>query len=212
MGQLDFIYNRRSVRKFSDEKVPLEDLHAIIKAATMAPSGKNLQTWHFVAVTDPAKIVKLAEIVAQKNIQVSTLYRNEERRNLFLNSVRNHIFFKDVPVLILVYAGPYPTIADELKEEGTISDEELFFLRQPNPAIQNAAAAMENLLLAAAALGYGTCWMTGLTYAGKEISEYIGFEKPGYHLAAATPLGIPARVSGTNPPRKPLMEVLTVIS
>jgi len=70
---------------------------------------------------------------------------------------------------------------------------------------------MENLLLAAAAMGYGTCWMTGPTYAADEITQIIGFSKPGYFLAAMTPLGIPAEGKYANPPRKPVTDVLTII-
>ena len=56
MSNLDFIYKRHSVRKFSNKKVPLEDIKEIIKAATYAPSGKNLQNWHFVVVNNKNKI------------------------------------------------------------------------------------------------------------------------------------------------------------
>ena len=78
------------------------------------------------------------------------------------------------------------------------------------PGIQNVSAAMENMLLAAAALGYGSCWMTGPTFAAKEISACVGFAKEGYQLLAITPLGLPATSSGS-PPRKALEEVVTFI-
>ncbi|MBP1763344.1 MAG: nox [Firmicutes bacterium] len=212
MGKLDFIYNRRSIRQFTDEKIPTENLREIIKAATMAPSGKNSQTWHFVVVTNPAKIAELAEIVVRKIHQMATFYAEKEQGQKFINyATRYHTVFRNAPVIILVYAGPYPSLASELEKDGIISSDELDFLNIPNPSVQNAAAAMENLLLAATAMGYGTCWMTGLTYAGREISAYLGFEKPGYHLVAATPLGVPAKTSGGNPPRKPLDEIMTII-
>jgi nitroreductase len=71
---------------------------------------------------------------------------------------------------------------------------------------------MENLHLAAASLGYGTCWMAGPTYAAEEITAFLGVKiKPGYYLAALTPLGVPAGAGGTRTPRKPVEEVLTII-
>ena len=52
----DFYANlnrRRTVRDFSDEEVPEEVILNCIKAAGTAPSGANLQPWHFVAVKSP---------------------------------------------------------------------------------------------------------------------------------------------------------------
>ena len=45
---------RRTVRDFSDRPVPREVIAECIAAAGSAPSGANLQPWHFVAVADPA--------------------------------------------------------------------------------------------------------------------------------------------------------------
>jgi iodotyrosine deiodinase len=44
---------RRSVREFSDRSVPIEVIRNAIRAAGTAPSGANLQPWHFVVVSDP---------------------------------------------------------------------------------------------------------------------------------------------------------------
>ncbi len=52
----DFYENvnrRRSVREFSDRPVPKEIIEAALKAASTAPSGANMQPWHFVAVSGP---------------------------------------------------------------------------------------------------------------------------------------------------------------
>src|ERR1051325_10408959 len=45
---------RRTIRDFSDREVPREVIEYCIRAAGTAPSGANLQPWHFVAVNDPA--------------------------------------------------------------------------------------------------------------------------------------------------------------
>ena len=44
------IKRRRTVRDFSDKPVPKEIIENCIKAAGTAPSGANLQPWHFVVV------------------------------------------------------------------------------------------------------------------------------------------------------------------
>lgn len=48
------IRRRRSVRDFSDRPVPRALIENAIRAAGYAPSGANMQPWHFVAVGDPA--------------------------------------------------------------------------------------------------------------------------------------------------------------
>ena len=45
---------RRTVRAFSDRRVPREVIEWCLRAAGTAPSGANLQPWHFVAVQDAA--------------------------------------------------------------------------------------------------------------------------------------------------------------
>ncbi len=44
---------RRTVRDFSDRPVPRRVIEACLAAAGTAPSGANMQPWHFVAVSDP---------------------------------------------------------------------------------------------------------------------------------------------------------------
>ena len=50
----DDMHRRRTVRDFSSQPIPDGVLDACIRAAGSAPSGANLQPWHFVVVTDPA--------------------------------------------------------------------------------------------------------------------------------------------------------------
>ena len=45
---------RRTVRSFSPRPVPREVIELCLRAAATAPSGANLQPWHFVVVGDPA--------------------------------------------------------------------------------------------------------------------------------------------------------------
>lgn len=57
------ILTRRSVRGFTDQPVTREDLELIIKAGLYAPSGRNLQTWKFTALTKRDDIDALAKAI-----------------------------------------------------------------------------------------------------------------------------------------------------
>ncbi|QEK12765.1 nitroreductase family protein [Crassaminicella thermophila] len=211
MNHLDFIYKRHSVRKFKDQDVPVEDIKKIIKAATYAPSGKNVQNWHFVVVKNKEKIEGIAKTIERKNAELANLIQDEDIKKGFTKFLRFSTVFRKAPVLILVYTEDSykPTGLNVLKEINASTDE-IHELLRSNPAMQNIGAAMENLILAATNMGYGTCWMTSQNYAAKEITEFIGFEKEGYFLAAMTPLGIPDGEI-KSPPRKSVEEVMTII-
>ncbi|MCH5200802.1 MAG: nitroreductase family protein [Oscillospiraceae bacterium] len=60
------ILERRSVRKFSDRKIPKEELDIIIKAGLYAPSAMNRQTWQFTVLTKTEDIRELAKAVEKQ--------------------------------------------------------------------------------------------------------------------------------------------------
>jgi len=49
---LRLIRERRSIREFTPQKVPLSDIEELLEAARWAPSGSNAQPWRFVIVTE----------------------------------------------------------------------------------------------------------------------------------------------------------------
>ncbi len=56
------IYDRRSIRKYTDEPVTREELAAILDAGRWAPSGLNNQPWRFLVITrDDPRHARLAE-------------------------------------------------------------------------------------------------------------------------------------------------------
>lgn len=59
------VQTRRSMRKFTDEKVSREDLQLLLRAALMSPSSKGLHSWQFVVVEDKSLIEQLACCKAQ---------------------------------------------------------------------------------------------------------------------------------------------------
>ncbi len=59
------VERRRSVREFSDRPVPIEIIETALKAANTAPSGANLQPWHFAVISGAEtkkKIRQAAEV------------------------------------------------------------------------------------------------------------------------------------------------------
>ena len=59
--RLDIIFARRSIRRYTDQPVSEEDLTGLLEAGMAAPSASNRKPWHFVSVTDHAKLQTLAD-------------------------------------------------------------------------------------------------------------------------------------------------------
>jgi len=55
MDVFEAVQERRSIRVYQDKPVPREKLEKILEAGRLAPSAKNIEPWHFIAVTDAAK-------------------------------------------------------------------------------------------------------------------------------------------------------------
>jgi len=58
---LEFIYKRRSIRKYKPDSISKEIIVELLKAAMAAPSGMNRQPWEFIIVTDASMRAKLAD-------------------------------------------------------------------------------------------------------------------------------------------------------
>lgn len=61
MDVSEAIRMKRAVRKFRDEPLPEEVVHAILNAGRRAQSSKNTQPWHFIAIQDKAILKALSE-------------------------------------------------------------------------------------------------------------------------------------------------------
>lgn len=59
-SRLNIIFARRSIRQYTAEPVSQADIASLLEAGMAAPSASNKKPWHFVAVTDKARLKALA--------------------------------------------------------------------------------------------------------------------------------------------------------
>lgn len=209
MANLDYINNRYSVRNFTDKDVPIEDIKEIISAASKAPSGTNVQNWHFVVIKNKAVIQEMVEIIKKNVLKMSSVL-SEDKAESYRRFSRFSVFFEKAPVVIAVFAGEYDiSYSEELLNNNTTKDM-MERMIKANPGKQSIGAAIENLLLAASSMGYGGCWMTSINHSGADLEELLGFKKDGYMLSALVPIGVPEGEK-KNPPKKSLDEIMTII-
>lgn len=62
METWDAITSRRNVREFTDRAIADDDLDRILEAGRRSPSSRNWQPWDFIAVTDRAQLIELAQV------------------------------------------------------------------------------------------------------------------------------------------------------
>ena len=211
MSNLEFIYNRKSVRQFKEDAIPKEDLLKLIEAAMQAPSPKHQQNLHYVVLQDKEVINKMAEIVRARHEELGEIAKTEKDKKIHMSVINYYTSFKNAPVVVIVYARPYKMIEHKILSENNAPQEILDVLISPQSGAQEVGAAVENMLLAATAMGYGSCYMTGPTHAKTEIENLIGFENPGYELMAMVSLGVPADETPAKPKRRALDEMVTFI-
>jgi nitroreductase len=212
------LQTRQSIRKFKDLDIPEARLRELIQAAGTAPSGKNMQNWHFVVIQQEVAKRSIREIIENKNEEIARKMDavDPEKAQRFRKFTKNFtLFATEAPVLILVFAENY--IPSGYREYQLVDApqevlEDLLYHR--NPGMQNIGAALQTLTLKAVDMGYGTCWLTSGNYAGKEIEAWAKeeeiFFREGYFLVAMMALGVPEE-GAKSPGRKPLEEIYTYI-
>jgi len=156
MEALEAIRKRRSVRAYTGEAIPKEDLEKIVDAGRWAASGNNRQPWDFIVVTDRVMIEKL---------KVASQWMDK--------------------------AGAIVAVVMDPSTRWWLED---------------GSAAVENMLIAATALGYGSCWLEGYTLPlEQELKALLNVPKEK-RLLTLVPIGVP--VEWPTREKKSLQEVL----
>jgi len=110
---------RRTVRDFSDRPVSRQVIEQCLLAAGSAPSGANLQPWHFVAVSD-SELKKKIRIAAEA--EEEAFYRDRAPQSWLdalapLGTDAHKPFLETAPWLIAIFAERYRVLPDGSKEK-----------------------------------------------------------------------------------------------
>lgn len=136
------IHERRSCRKFLPEPVREDVMEQILDAASWAPSPLNLQPWEFIVITNAAVKDQIhAEAIRCK------AWALEKSGWKWISGYKVD-FLKSAPVIVAVIGDPKKSGVD-------------MFMEGESTGYQHAcAAAIQNMLLAAHALGIEGVWFT----------------------------------------------------
>ena len=182
----DVVHTQRAARSFLPDDVDDETVARILTAATHAPSAENSQPFVFIVVRDPALRASIGELTAR----------------LWRGGARAHEEQRLPPALLdEVERGAMGGIAAAPALVVVCGDTRLAF-----PATMDASVfpAVQNLLLAAHALGLGSTLTTLPVLGGDELPGLLGLP-PEVVPVAVVPLGHLAKPLGP-PRRRPLSE------
>ncbi len=209
MDLYDAIKGRKSIRRFKPDPVPEEDIRKILDAGRLAPSANNTQPWSFLVIKDRAVLTKMASAVRDMIDRMIPFAEDEKQRQRFA-AYKNtyYTFFEHAPAVIAVFMEGYDAGTDRLLARMGYSPEEVKRLR-PSPGLQSVAAAIEHMLLAIHALGYGSCWMTGPLIAQEAFEKLLGYGKEKA-ITALLPVGVPSEAPSPRP-RKTLAEISKIL-
>ncbi|MGB5331448.1 MAG: nitroreductase family protein [Woeseiaceae bacterium] len=111
------INRRRTVRDFSDRPVPQDIIETALKAASTAPSGANLQPWHFAVVSGPETKKKIREAAEAEEREFYTHRASEEWLEALapLGTNDEKPFLEKAPYLIAVFLQKFGELPDGRK-------------------------------------------------------------------------------------------------
>lgn len=169
------VKRRRSIHFFTGEEVSDEEVNMLLEAARWAPSAGNNQPGRYIIVRKPAIKEKLIAVAEQ---------------GYSMNFVRK-------AAVVIVVCADLNIYKKKSKRWQTLGPSQF--------CIQDIAAATENILLAATALGLGACWV-GVFYEDK-VKQVLNLPN-GIRPMVLIPVGR-TQSKEKSLPRKPLKDIVS---
>ncbi len=168
---------QRAMRRLKTDAIADADLWTLLETAIMAPSGGNRQPWNFIVVRDAEKKSKIGEWYLEAWNRAygpgvrDAMLANPDQARTFNSAdyLANHL--AEVPVLVIA------TVRKDQFAIGPTLGASIY------PAVQN-------LMLAARALGLGTTLTTLHKFHEEEVKQLLGIPEH-VETMALIPIGVP---------------------
>jgi len=182
------LLSRRSIRIYRDEPVSVDVVNHFLTIATQAPSAHNRQPWRWVVVANPATRHALADAMAV-DFAADLERDGMDDATIEKTVARSRQRIGGAPMLIV----PCLTMA----EMDSYSDPH----RQKcewQMAVQSVALACQNLMLAAHAVGVGSCWICAPIFCAPTVQQALTLP-PDWEPQGIITLGYPDAPGRTRP-------------
>jgi F420 biosynthesis protein FbiB-like protein len=177
----DLIRSRRSIRLYQPTPVSHERIEVLMDAARWGPSAHNRQPWRFAVVQAPAIKHALATAMGEQ-LRADLERDGAPRERIEADVARSHARINCAPVLVVVCM--------TMRDMDRYRDAERQHAEW-TMATQSVAMAVQNLLLAAHALGLGACWLCAPLFAPDVVRKVLSLADDWQPQALVT-VGYPA--------------------
>jgi len=197
---LSVLRERRSVRRFRDKTVKRDLLEHLIEAAIWAPSASNRQDWFFTVVTSAEVKRDMADAVRLRWDAIIEANRGSGVIEEVERYVAHFTDFVAAPAVVVVSACAPDAVQRHLLGDAAAATV---------GSATSAAMAAQNLMLAAHAVGLGSCCMTGALAARDEMRQVLDLSRK-HEIVCLIAVGWPDETPAA-PPRKPIGEIVRFV-
>lgn len=172
MQILKLIKKRKTTRKYLNKPIPAKILNQIIEAGIWGPAIHGFQPWKFVIITNKKIIKDLLKIIVSrsKDIGIPSF--------IIMPTIKA---LSSTSTLICVYrTNKFSNFATNIDKN--------FTENARSAELSAISAAIQNIILVAADLKIGTCWLNAPLFFKKEINKII---KTNLELVAILTIGYP---------------------
>ena len=207
MDIFETIDTRHTTRVYTEKKPTVDEVKRIINSARLAPSACNTQNWKFIAVLNDEVKNKLADEILKKYDEFEK-NMSEELYSKIKGFKDHSTFFTKAPLLVVCVQTYAPKFLEGTLEQFGLSNEEILDIR-PDSQLLSMGGAVENMSLAAHALGYGSCWMVAPIIAQEGMRRVLNLQKPD-QIVSLLAIG-EEKIEVKRAPKKSLDEVIEII-
>jgi coenzyme F420-0:L-glutamate ligase/coenzyme F420-1:gamma-L-glutamate ligase len=196
-GSADVLAARRTVRAFTDAPVDPAAVRRAIAAAITAPAPHHTTPWRFVLVE--SRRVKIGLLDAMRAAWIADLRGDGLTEEQIAGHVRRGEHLRSAPLLIVpcLNAEALHRYPDERRNA---AERDMF--------VAATGAAVENLLVALAVEGLGSCWVSSTVFCRPIAARSLRLPR-GWEPMGAVGVGHPARPVPERAPRDPEDFILT---
>jgi len=198
LGAADVLYERRTVREFTPEPVDPGAVRRAIAAALTAPAPHHSEPWRFAVLESPrARTALLDDMLAAwtDDLRGDGFTEEQIARRVRRGEPLRRAPLIIVPCLVPEAAHPYPD------QRRSAAERAMFVVAM--------GAAVQNLLVALAVEGLGSCWVSSTLFCQEVAARSLGLP-PGWEPMGAVGVGHPAGPPPPRPPRDPGRFVVTL--
>lgn len=187
------IYGRRSIRRYTGERVPRDVVTALLDSAIRAPSAHNRQPWRFAVIQDDAAKRSLAAAMGNR-LRADLERDGVPQEAIEADAGRSYARLTGAPILIVLCL--------TMRDMDAYPDP-IRAAHERTMAVQSVAMAGQNLLLSAHAYGLGACWMCAPLFCQDVVRTTLGLDAD-WEPQAIVAVGAPAESRSRS--RNPLEE------